>query len=133
MQIRGLLTRNKCLLASCICLVIGASIYFIFRDDVVFIRFFNLKTQVHECYDDSIIIAFVRYNLSDALWALSLMLFLSFQGTRGVRIVGLLVPVIMECLQLIKFFPGTFDLVDLSVYVVITVIFFVKWKVRNEL
>lgn len=111
----------------------GTSIYIIFRNDVIFIDWLGYNKIEVINIGNSFLAKFVLYNLSDALWALSLMSYLSSQSYRPIRICGLILPIVMECVQLLKVCPGTFDIIDLTIYCIISTGFFIKWKQKKEL
>lgn len=123
----------KRLLASLVCLCLGTTIYCLFRNDVVFLRFLNHNTPVFELRQHLYIEKFIIYNLPDMLWALSLMFYLSIINNRTIRIIGLLTPIILECAQISDIIPGTFDIIDLTIYFLIIFVSFIIWKQRKEL
>lgn len=125
--------RIKYLAYSILCIISGTLIYIIFRNDVFFLNKLGIFDNHRFNLGDSLGAKFVLYNLSDALWALSLMFYLSVQSCRSIRIVGLCVPVAMECLQLLDTIPGTFDSIDLIIYILISIIFYLIWFPKKEL
>jgi hypothetical protein len=86
-------------------------------------------------------VSFVRYNLPDGLWMLSLCLFLiAIWGNRSSVLawlfLGLAMGVSLEILQYFGIIAGTFDMVDILFYVIALVVALIihnslnydKWK-----
>ena len=113
--------------------MLGAFIYVFFRNDVLFLSLLNINYRTLIRIEDSLIGNFLLNNLSDALWGLSIMFFVSSFPEPMLRICGLILPLIMELLQICAHIPGTFDLIDMIIYVTIDLIFFIKWKEQKEL
>lgn len=68
------------------------------------------------------ILYFMKYNASDGLWALSLSIFIftiwydaSFISKLFSFLLCLILTTFVELFQLLKIFPGTFDLIDLGI------------------
>lgn len=125
--------RQKYLLWSIVCLLIGSLIYCIFRNEVFFLNIINVSIETDFVLPPSYLTQFVLYNLSDLLWALALMLFLCTQTNRIIKLCGLIIPIVMESIQLLDDFPGTFDKIDLLIYCLTSLYFFIKWKLKKEL
>ena len=105
----------------------------IFRNDVVFLDCLGLNSYKVIELGDSRAERFIIYNLSDALWAFSLMLYVSTQDSTLIRIVGLSIPLTMELLQYFKVIAGDFDILDIEVYAIISTLFYSIWKKRKEI
>ena len=116
-----------------LCLIVGALVYIVFRNDVLFLKLLGVQADVEVNIAPSLLSQFILYNLSDALWALSLMLFLSTQTNRVVRFCGLMLPIVMESMQAFRIVPGVFDFVDLLIYILISISFYIRWKRKREL
>lgn len=116
-----------------LCLIVGALVYVVFRNDVLFLKLLGVQADVEVNIAPSLLSQFILYNLSDTLWALSLMLFLSTQTNRVVRFCGLMLPIVMESLQAFRSVPGVFDFVDLLIYILISITFYKRWKRKREL
>lgn len=116
-----------------LCLIVGALVYVVFRNDVLFLKLLGIQADVEVNIAPSLLSQFILYNLSDALWALSLMLFLSTQTNRVVRFCGLMLPTVMESMQAFRIVPGVFDFVDLLIYILIAITFYIRWKRKREL
>ena len=80
----------------------------------------------------SVLGRFILYNLSDALWALAILFFVSGQQQRFIRICGLVIPPLMELAQYFHLIPGTFDIIDLTIYLIITISFLIKWEIEKR-
>lgn len=124
---------RKLLLCTIVCLLLGSAIYILFRNDVVFIKIIGIDYRNIYELAPSFLTYFVLYNLSDMLWALALMCFLCTQTSYVVKILGIIIPVALECAQLLDACPGTFDIIDLSIYIILSSVFYTKWKLKKEL
>lgn len=115
-------------------LLIGATIYIIFREPVLFTQplldTFGKTPFVK--LDSSVLNNIIRFHLPDALWCTALLLYVPTFGNKFFKIIAVLMSPIMELGQLIGFIPGTFDIFDLITYTTITIIFLIVWKKRNQ-
>lgn len=118
---------------SMLCIFSGAIIYIIFRNDVLFIRIFSNKIIQSPEIGDSLFSKFILYNLSDTLWCFSIAFYVSAFKSKILRIIGLLIPSIIELLQLSNFYPGTFDTIDLTISIIIPLIFLSIWYQKREI
>ena len=112
-----------------VCLFSGALIYCLLREEVIFTKLLNLFSFNVSTIQlpDNPVLDFIRYNLPDALWAIALMLTAkNFSGT--LRAIALATPAILELLQLTPLIKGTFDIIDLVIYLIISTIFIILWK-----
>lgn len=107
-------------------------IYILFRNDVIFLELTGFNHLNIIQLGESPVEKFILYNLSDALWALSIMFFVSWQNDRIIRVAGLILPIVMELLQAGGMIPGTFDFIDLSIYCYISISFIILWKRKKE-
>lgn len=107
--------KRKYLIYALLCFLAGTLIYPVFRGDTVFLRELGTLTFKVIYIGDSLWSNFILYNLSDALWVLSLMIYISAQSSRSIRLLGLIIPITMESMQALKIIPGTFDLIDLTI------------------
>lgn len=117
---------------SMLCICSGAIIYIIFRNDVLFIRIFSNKIILSPEIGDSLFSKFILYNLSDTLWCFSIAFYISAFKSKKLRVIGLLIPSAIELLQLSNFFPGTFDIIDLTISIIIPFIFLLIWYQKRE-
>ncbi|WP_461255312.1 hypothetical protein, partial [Treponema sp. R80B11-R83G3] len=108
--------------SSVIALSAGIFCYYIFRDfNMIFFQIFKIKVSYANvrAFSDNFFINFIRYNLCDGLWLLSGILFLRFLWFSDPVIGGYYIKffiglaLLLELLQLIKYFPGTFDIFDI--------------------
>lgn len=124
---------TTCCLYSLFCIIAGALNYILFRSDVMFLKPFGFKQNRIIALDGSSIVSrFILNNLSDALWALAIMLFVSGQQRRFIRICGLLIPPFMELAQAFHVLSGTFDFVDLAIYLIISISFQIQWIIKTR-
>jgi hypothetical protein len=109
------------LMTSAAALFAGIFCYYIFRDsNMIFFQIFKIKIAFANIrLPDNFFCSFLKYNLCDGLWMLSGILFLRFLwlnnpviGSYYIKFfIGL--ALLLELLQLTKYFPGTFDIFDL--------------------
>lgn len=132
-NVTSIVRSKKLMLCTIVCVLAGTAIYILFRKDVYFVKFMGIDSWKNIELPPSFITQFVLYNLSDLLWALALMLFLCMQTSHLVKICGLIVPILMECAQLSDVCPGTFDMIDLLIYLLMSISFYIKWKLKEEL
>lgn len=118
---------------SMLCVFLGTIIYIIFRNDVLFIRIFSNKIIQSPDIGDSLFSKFILYNLSDTLWCFSIAFYVSAFKSKILRIIGLIIPSVIELLQLSKFFPGTFDTIDFTISIIIPLMFLLIWHLKREL
>lgn len=116
-----------------VCLLIGTLNYCLFRNDVLFLDFLKANHYRAISLSDSFWSRFLLYQLSDALWALSLMFYASTQGSKLFRVITLILPIVMESTQIFTVIPGVFDINDLVIYILISTLFYVKWKINKEI
>jgi hypothetical protein len=108
-------------ISSAAALSIGFLSYYFFRDSsLIFFQIFDFQiTHGNIQLPDNYFTYFLKYNLSDGLWVLSGILFLRFIwfNNPGIGkyyiIVFIGIALLLELLQLIERFPGTFDIFDL--------------------
>lgn len=105
----------------------GTLIYIIFRNNVFFLHPFK------PWFDNDYIIRlerngftdFLLFNLPDALWAISLLFFALAQRHKIILWIALLIAPLMEVLQNFQVLPGTFDYIDLGIYLFISTSFLI--------
>lgn len=120
---------------SLIYLIIGTSIYVFFRQDVYFLTFLQKYMRYFSSFKlpDSIFTDFIIYNLSDAMWCLAMLTVVFTFDSRHLKIIALILPIGMEICQLAKWMPGTFDPLDLTIYLIISIFFILLWKRKTVL
>ena len=119
---------------------VGALIYAVFRQDIIFIQWFgNAKLleliKIDFYYKKGNVFAyFLLFCLADMLWYIALLLlqkqFYNSENifSKIVLIISILLPFALEILQYFKVIQGTFDIIDILLYLFILIIFFVIWK-----
>lgn len=110
--------------------ILGALIYILFREPVIFTLPFmgGNDTQPVISLPDNVWSYTLRYLLPDALWCTALLTYASTIQSRVVKWIALVIPTVMELAQLSPGVYGTFDIVDLTIYIILTIIFLLKWK-----
>lgn len=119
---------KKIYLYAFFCILLGILLYVFFRTDVIFLQILEIDHSPLIVLGSNFLENFILYNLADILWALALLLFATGINDKPVRIIALIIPTLMELLQCFKVGPGTFDIIDLIAYIVISLLFFVIWK-----
>lgn len=140
------IVRDKILLIciSVLCLLIGGAIYLIFRPRTLYMfscipnRIMELLDATKHFFNIGENIDFVIYNLPAGLWTISYIILMQLIMTNARSISRILwtysLPLcltLVEILQLCKFVPGTFDILDIVVYI-IPIIFSILIDIRYE-
>lgn len=124
---------SRYIATSIVMLVFGATIYILFREPVIFTE----PLTRHGISLPIIPLApgsgsyILKFLLPDALWLVALLLYSSTIKFSALRVVAILIAPIMEICQLLGLIWGTFDFIDIIVYIIITLIFIKQWK-RKE-
>lgn len=115
-------------------LTIGACIYILFREPVIFTSFLfdRVKDLPLITLPDNIWSYGLRYVLPDALWCAALLSYASTMESHLMRCVAVMIASALEFGQLMGIIPGTFNLNDLTVYTLITLLFILIWKKRKK-
>ncbi len=112
-------------------LALGAVIYVLFREPVVFTSPIVPKHTIPLpliSLPDNVLYNILKYQVPDALWCTALLIYSSNIGNRLLKIIAIIMPVAMEVGQSIGIIPGTFDIIDMAVYLFLIIIFLLKWK-----
>lgn len=124
--------RVNILIVAVILLILGGAIYVFFRDEVIF------TSWIHSCTNlphygklincDTFLGRIFLYSLADALWYAALLLvdYLLRSDTvysRATTLLTMSLPFILEFLQLCHIIPGTFDWIDIFIYLLTLIIF----------
>ena len=140
------IVRHKILLicTSILYLLIGGVIYLIFRPRTLYMfscipnRIMEWLEATKHFFNIGENLDFVIYNLPAGLWTISyiiLMQLIMANARGGSRILWIyslpLCLTLVEILQLCKFVPGTFDILDIVVYI-IPIIFSILIDIRYE-
>jgi len=113
-------------ISSLVALSAGFLCYYFFRDsNLIFYNIFNINITHNNLYlPGNFFSDFLKYNLCDGLWLVSGLLLLRFIwfGNPGIGnnyiIVFICAALLLELLQIIKYFPGTFDILDMITMVI---------------
>ena len=129
---------------STLCLLVGGAIYLIFRPRTLYM-FSCIPSRIMEWLDATKHffnigedLDFVIYNLPAGLWTISYLILMQLIMTNARDISRILwiysLPLfctLVEILQLCKFVPGTFDILDIVVYI-IPIIFSILIDIHYE-
>jgi len=125
---------SRSILTSALLLTLGAGLYVFFRDPVIF------TAPLTECGLHLPLIPLeagfwsdlLRFTLPDALWVVALLTYASTIKHTALRVIALLFAPLYEMGQLLGLIWGTFDITDLTVYLIITIIFITKWTKKEK-
>jgi hypothetical protein len=102
----------------------GFLVYYFFRDyNVLIYKWFQFLPKNNNTItfsDNSLWLIFLRYNLPDGLWLLSILLFLRAVWHNDhktfliYKICAIFIGFVLEMLQVFDAIPGTFDFLDLA-------------------
>ena len=117
-------------------LLIGTYIYIRYSPDVIFVGYFNNFIELKAKELNSVTL-FLRNYLCDFCWSYSLAFSISFIYYENFSLVhSILIPatigIAIELLQLIGLIDGTYDLFDIFVELLATLLCFMILKIRND-
>lgn len=119
--------------------LIGAILYYLFFPEAVFVSLVDnlLGSSYHIPVNvDNVLIKLIRFYLLDFLWAYALMsaVILIFKNDRRVFVIILIFEIILELIQLHPSIRGTFDVCDIGVEILasILVIKLSRRRFKNE-
>ena len=108
-------------------LVVGTLIYYILFPDIIFVKTidelvgvsFHIPMKISNFF-----IGCIRYYLLDFLWAYSLMSLVSlmFLDNKAINSVVFIFIIVMEMIQIFPGIPGTFDIFDIAVEMIASLI-----------
>lgn len=124
-----MLSRSKTYLIALSFLVIGAGIYAFFRMDIIFLNYFGDPfSTIKILLKDTILSNIFRYCLPDALWYGALLLIQNKIASKHIIskilfYISVCLPFILEALQYYHVIPGTFDIIDIIIYLLTLILF----------
>ncbi len=101
---------------------VGAAIYVLFREPVIFTRHLIGAPLIN--LPDCALRSFILYHAADALWCLALLIYADTFTSRWLKVLAAAMPFMMETAQLFGAVPGTFDVLDMATYAAISIIFY---------
>lgn len=130
----------KRIIISCLSLLTGCLLYILFRKDIIGFQILDIQQELLNSYyiginHENIIYYFVAFCLGDGLWFLSLLLIQIELGQKAVSyskyilITSILLPFILEFLQMLNIINGTFDIIDVLTYLLVI---FILWETDNK-
>ena len=137
MQTSDTQIRNNILTASLL-IVAGSLVYLFFRPDIILFKWIGISDLLAsiKCETDDgggFLHYFLMYCLSDVLWYAALLILASTFYVREVLVSKILfatmvlMPFVLELLQLARLLPGTFDWYDIVFYCITLIIFVLLW------
>lgn len=118
--------RKILVVAACCCILVGVIPYVIWNQEAIFLSPFKRFLPDNFSCDNSLLITIIRNHLADLLWCLAL--FLIQDALTGCRenfltYIAYVIPFACEFCQLAHIIPGTFDPLDILIYLFILIIY----------
>lgn len=124
--------RQRCAIAACCCILAGIIPYILWHQNVLFIAPFQSVLPDEIPFNGILIETIIRNHLADLLWFLALLLIqdaITDFKTNYLTYFAYILPFVCEICQIKGLISGTFDPIDLLVYL-ITLIIYIIWKKR---
>lgn len=120
-----------------ICLIIGTIPYILFRQQVAFLEPVKEVLPREMALPDTALSRFVMFHFSDGMWYLGLLILMGALHTkqRGDNIifaVAASMPFMLEAAQGLRLIEGTFDLLDLTTYLIILILYLLWQNLRRN-
>ena len=127
--------KNRCIaILASVMLILGGLIYVLFREEVIFTSWITsllpIELSNYGAYIDHNTIAgyILLFVVADALWYGSLLLYdLILRSdvwySKMMTLLAMALPFIFELLQLCGIMPGTFDWIDITIYLLTLITF----------
>ncbi|MDE6452773.1 MAG: hypothetical protein K2L27_01060 [Muribaculaceae bacterium] len=111
-------------------LLLGASLYVLFRPDAVFLMPFSAWLPEPLPAGEGVVARVLRCNAADALWYAALLALMpAGSPPRGILVrCAVALPFVHEGCQGVGIVPGTFDIMDLVAYISALSIYTLLWK-----
>lgn len=106
-------------------LILGMLIYVLFREPVIFTlpaQYIGASLPLINL-PDCIVTKFFLNHVPDAFWCFSLLFYRETIQQSSIRFIAIVIIIGFELMQLSSYFPGTFDYIDLAIYLIIILIF----------
>src|SRR5688500_10040040 len=104
------------------CVIGGLLSYWMLRNDIVLFSWLNLRNEDRFITNGGLY-SILNGHLADIFWAIAVyqttLFFIVHQIHRSYILLLLALPTASECLQALSFWPGTFDFIDLLLYLTI--------------
>lgn len=121
-----------------ILIVAGSIVYLFFRPNIILfnklgVTDFLSGIQIEVNVSQNFFVYFLMYCLSDVLWYVALLILASTFYVKEVLVSKILfatmvlMPFVLELLQLARLLPGTFDWYDIVFYCITLIIFVLLW------
>lgn len=121
-------------MTSALLLMLGASIYVLFREPVIFtepLTRYGLNLPIIQL-ESGFWSHHLRFTIPDVLWDVALLTYSSTIKLTVLRVFALLLAPLYEIGQFLGLIWGTFNYTDFIVYIIITVIFIIRWKKDSQ-
>lgn len=121
-----------------ILIIAGSIVYLFFRPNIILfnklgVTDFLSGIQIEVNVSQNFFVYFLMYCLSDVLWYVALLILASTFYVKEVLVSKILfatmvlMPFVLELLQLARLLPGTFDWYDIVFYCITLIIFVLLW------
>ena len=121
-----------------ILIVAGSIVYLFFRPNIILFNKLGMTNflsgiQIEVNVSQNFFVYFLMYCLSDVLWYAALLILASTFYVKEVLVSKILfatmvlMPFVLELLQLARLLPGTFDWYDIVFYCITLIIFVLLW------
>lgn len=129
----------KNILIAVLSIIWGSVIYITSRQNIIVLDYLNAPIlfnfiEIDVPYNDNLFLYCYLFCLPDALWYFALLLLQvqyyrrDFIYSRIILYISILLPFILEILQLRNIISGTFDMMDILFYILILIIVWIKEK-----
>lgn len=116
-------------LIACLLLLSGLFVYWLFRPEIALFQWLHI-TNPHPLEANSALLLLISNHFSDTVWCIALLLIVTFLKERKVATVYfallLTLPFLGEILQLVGVIKGTFDWVDIFIYVFLFTAYYLR-------
>lgn len=128
----------KKIIYSLLLLLLGATIYVLFRRDIIFVEWLPFKIPSIRISQSNRISQLFIYCLPDALWYASLLVFMSMfiKGgylNRYILCIAIILPFCLEISQYFNLLNGTFDILDIVFYFITLILCLWKLNLKKYL
>lgn len=127
--------RLRLIIAASCCILIGIVPYILWQQNVLFLVPFHSILPSEIAFHGTLLETILKNHLADLLWFLALLLIqdaITNFKSNYLTYFAYALPIVCEICQLKGFIPGTFDLIDILVFLT-TLIIYVRWKKRIQL
>lgn len=127
----------KDILFAFVFLIIGTVIYWIFNVDIYIFKWLNIELSNYNLFGFNSISKNLRNYLSDFFWCLYIcqmyIVLKKIHAPVYYQICLLLLPFVSEFMQLLKIINGSFDFIDVFIYLVVVLVYLLKFNYEKNI